>query len=87
MMWCRPIRDRRSLRRPRNGDRIACPKCGADSFEFSERYRLPGPSTMLMLTPAWSCEASKCGFVKPVRRRMVSMNLRAVPRKRSGDGR
>jgi hypothetical protein len=92
MIRCRPIQDRRRGDRPSNGDKKSCPKCGTSTIEFSERYRLPEASGC---TVAWVCDSPGCGYSEPVRdldraqiagarRRMASMHLRPVHRKKSG---
>ena len=68
MIWCKPVRDRRGAYRPSNGDRKLCPRCGTLSFEFSDRYRLPGPTGAVMSTPAWACDRTGCGHSEAVRR-------------------
>jgi hypothetical protein len=67
MIWCRPIRDRRGVHRPSNGDRAVCPRCGDHSLEFNDRYRLAGPNGVIVSTPAWVCDHTGCGCSLPVR--------------------
>ncbi len=90
MIWCRPVRDRRSEGRPANGDRKLCPDCNRYTVEFSERYRLTGASGR---TAAWVCD---CGYSEQVRtdespnapsepkRRMAAMRLPPDQREKSG---
>src|SRR3954463_11991120 len=55
-------RERRRPGRPQNGDVKPCPRCGADSFEFSDRYRFEGA-----VVAAWVCDAPGCKHRQIVR--------------------
>ena len=67
MIWCRRIRDRRGIRRPSNGDREVCPRCGGWNLEFNDRYRIAGTNGVITSTPAWVCDGTGCGYCLPVR--------------------
>ena len=54
--------ERRSADRPVNGDTRPCPRCGG-TLEFSERYRLFGPTQ-----PGWICDTAHCQMSQPARR-------------------
>jgi hypothetical protein len=51
------LHDRRSSRRPVNGDTAPCPSCKTGIVEFNERYRLSLATADVTAAPAWVCDA------------------------------